>query len=183
RTFIGKTIPDITYGFNFDIDWRQFDFGVFFQGETGVQRYNQFRRFNLGLGGGGNNQLAASQDRYSEDNPDGDLPRAVATDPNNNTRFSDLWVEDAGYLRLKNVQLGYSIPPSLASGAFQQARLYVSVSNVFTLTPYQGLSPTARAYDPTGIQNGQVNNQLRAGTDTGLLGMPRTYRVGIQLQL
>jgi TonB-linked SusC/RagA family outer membrane protein len=183
RTFIGKTIPDLTYGFNFDINWRQFDFGVFFQGETGVQRYNQFRRFNLGLGGGGNNQLAASQDRYSEDNPDGDLPRAVATDPNNNTRFSDLWVEDAGYLRLKNVQLGYSIPPSLASGAFQQARLYVSVSNVFTLTPYEGLSPTARAYDPTGIQNGQVNNQLRAGTDTGLLGMPRTYRVGIQLQL
>ena len=179
RTRIGKTIPDLYYGLNLNLNWRGFDFGMLLQGEHGVERHNQNRRFRLGLGGDGRNSFTESADRWTPDNRDTDIPRAVATNPNGNTRFSDLWVEDASYLRVKNVQFGYSIPPSVAGGVFDQARVYVAVSNLFTFTGYKGLSPTAREF---GDLN-SVSNQLQAGTDTGLLPEPRTYRLGIQLQL
>ena len=180
RTRIGKTIPDFYYGLNLDLGWRNFDFSMLLSGEKGIYRHNSYRRFALGLSGGnGARQLAASADRWTPDNRDANIPRAVANDPNSNLRFSDLWVENASYLRMKNIQFGYSIPPSFASSVFKKARVYVSVSNVFTITPYNGLDPSVREFDDLN----SVSNQLEAGNDPGLLPKPRTYRVGLQLNL
>ena len=181
RVRLGKTTPDFHYGFNLDLRWKGVDLGLFFQGEEGISRFNEFRQRALSLdAGSGRNQLAAVQDRWTPQNTDTDIPRAIYNDPNANLREnSDLFIEDASYLRLKNVQLGYRLPSSLVSGVLQQARIYVSATNLFTATPYSGLSPTARNYN---AQN-SVGEQLQAGTDQGFLPSPRTYRVGLQVTL
>jgi TonB-dependent starch-binding outer membrane protein SusC len=144
QTMIGKTIPGYFYGFNFGANWRGFDFGVFFQGRGDVQRVNQARIDGEGMNGYGRNVLSSVLDAWTPTNSGSSMPRAVYGDPNGNTRFSDRWVEDAGYLRLQNVTIGYTIPRSLISktgGAISNLRLYVTGINLFTITPYSGLDP------------------------------------------
>jgi hypothetical protein len=104
------------------------------------------------------------------------MPRAIESDPNQNDRFSDRWVEDAGFLRLKNLQIGYSLSPDLVarSKAFKTARLYVGATNLFTITKYKGL-------DPEVITFNDVSRQVGAGTDRGSTPQPRTFQVGFQV--
>jgi len=182
RTYLGKTIPSYYYGASANASWRTFDLAVLLSGTGGVQRYNQFRRFRLAAASsGGANALNESLDSWTPENTDTEIPRLVATDPNENYRFSDKWVEDADYLRVKNLQLGYSVPPSLVDGAFRRARVYVSASNLFTFSPYEGLNPAVRTrVDSDG--GAGADDQLQAGTDEGTMPAPRTYRLGLQLQ-
>ena len=80
------------------------------------------------------------------------MPRAVYADPNQNLRFSDRFVENAGYLRLQNLQLGYNFPRKwidLTKGAIQNLRLYVTGINLFTITDYSGLDPENDLYPNT----------------------------------
>jgi hypothetical protein len=105
------------------------------------------------------------------------MPRAIQGDPSGNNRMSDRWIEDAGYFRLRNIQLGYSLPQTLLgkTKAFSNLRVYVSGSNLFTITEYTGLDPEVMTY-------GSNSNQLGAGTDAGNIPQPRTYQVGLQVQ-
>ena len=87
-------------------------------------------------------------DRWTPDNPNATLPRAVYGDPNQNTRVSDRYVEDGSYLRLKNITLAYNFPSKLIKKAtMEQLRLSFSCENVATATRYTG-------FDPEVAQNG-----------------------------
>jgi hypothetical protein len=105
------------------------------------------------------------------------MPRATANDLNDNGRFSDRWVEDAGFFRLRNVQLGYSIPQNLLgkTRAFSGARIYIAASNLFRITDYTGLDPEVMSPGSSAYQTG-------AGTDEANIPQPRTFQAGFQFQ-
>jgi hypothetical protein len=106
KVYLGKTIPDAYYGINLNATYRNLDFTAFFNGVMGVQRYNSLRQSMESMAGGNGNQLATTQNRWTTSNPSNTMPRAISGDPAGNNRFSDRWVEDGDFFRLKTVQLG-----------------------------------------------------------------------------
>ncbi|HZH95014.1 MAG TPA: TonB-dependent receptor [Flavisolibacter sp.] len=176
RTYLGKTIPDFYYGFNVGANFKGLDLAVFFQGVSGIQVYNELRRGLEGLSGIGSNKLTTTLNRWTGEGTSTTMPRAIDSDPNQNGRFSNRWVENAGFLRLKNLQIGYSLSQDLVAKtkAFKSARLYVGGTNLITITKYTGL-------DPEVITFSDVSRQVGAGTDRGSTPQPRTYQVGLQV--
>ena len=176
RTYLGKTIPDFFYGISMNANFKSFDFSMLFQGVSGVQVYNEFRRDNESLTGAGRNTLVSTQNRWTGEGTSNSMPRAVSQDFNQNSRFSDRWIENAGFLRMRNVQLGYTVPKSILekTRAISSLRIYVSASNLFKITKYSGLDPEVMTYGSNGYQTG-------AGTDSGNIPQPRTFTGGVQL--
>ena len=142
RVYLGKVIPGYYYGINLGTDYKGLDLSVFFQGVGDVQAYNYTRSGMESLLENGLNMSTTVKNRWTPQNTNTDIPRAVAKDPNNNLRFSDRFVEDAGFFRLKNVQLGYSLPrATLNRMKMQRLRVYVSGTNLLTATKWSGLDP------------------------------------------
>jgi hypothetical protein len=115
-----------------------------------VQKYNYVRSGMEGMGGPAN-QWATTLDRWTPTNPSTTMPRAVYSDPYKATRFSSRFVESAAYLRLKNLQIGYTFPKKLMNrlNFAQNLRLYVGGINLFTVTKYSGLDPENDIIPPT----------------------------------
>lgn len=139
RVYLGSYFPGITYSATINADYKAFDFRLFLQGAGDVK-------------GAVTNEAAVAffqgakvrewhKDRWTPENRDASYPRLTLT-RNHNRRFSSFWVQDASYLRVKNVQVGYSLPRSLLSrlGA-SQLRVYASADNLFTFTPFKGFDP------------------------------------------
>ncbi len=141
KTFIGDPNPSFSGGFNFRVEYQGFDISGGLQFSYGNDIYNA----NLGTilqSGDGGNRHAKMNDRWSEENPDGKYPRAMATDVNANDRPSDLFIEDASFIRLNNLELGYSLPQKwVAKRNVSALRLYLSGQNILTITNYSGYSP------------------------------------------
>jgi TonB-linked SusC/RagA family outer membrane protein len=176
RTYLGKTIPDFYYGLSIGLNYKGFDLSLLFQGVSGVQVYNEYRASAEHLGSYGRNQFTSTQGYWTGEGTSNTMPRPVAGDPSQNNRFSDRWIEDAGFFRFKNVQLGYSIPKSLLekTRAIGTARIYIAATNLLTITDYTGL-------DPEVMTVGSNSNQLGAGSDGANIPQPRTIQAGIQL--
>tara|TARA_R110002096_G_scaffold103510_1_gene227861 strand:- start:22519 stop:25572 length:3054 start_codon:yes stop_codon:yes gene_type:complete len=136
RKFLGNSIPDLTYGISFSSSYKNFDFSFLFQGVEGVDRYNDgkqiidydTRPFNY------TTNILGAWDGEGSSNT---IPR-VAFEDNGSSKVSSIFVEDASYLRLKNIELGYTIDSIIG---IQNMRLYVSGQNLFTSTDYTGLDP------------------------------------------
>jgi TonB-linked SusC/RagA family outer membrane protein len=177
RTYLGKTIPDFFYGITVGGQFKGFDLSALFAGVSGVQLYNNFRSGNEGMAGYGRNMMATTQNRWTGEGTSNTMPRAIAGDPYNNNRFSSRWIEDAGFFRLRNVQLGYTLPAALLSKTkvFASARVYIAGSNLFVVTKYTGLDPEVQT-------PGSEARQTESGSDVGNMPQPRTFQGGIQLQ-
>jgi TonB-linked SusC/RagA family outer membrane protein len=175
RTYIGSFLPDFTYGLNFSATYRNFDVTLFVQGVHGNEVYNGVKVLTQGmlrLFGAETAVLNA----WTPENPNTDVPRAVDGDPNQNSRTSDRFVEDGSYMRIKNLNIGYSIPAdklnSFANGSIRKLRIYASFQNLLTITNYKG-------YDPEiGYRNA---NSLVQGIDYGQYPQPRAIMGGIQI--
>lgn len=143
QTILGKSIPGYYYGLTLGGNYKGFDLSVLFQGVGDVQRYNVLRPRGEDMSNQGRNQLATTLDRWTPTNPSNTMPRAVYNDPSGNGRFSNRWIENAGFLRLNNMQVGYSLPKGLLSklGAVDNIRLYLQSTNTFVITNYSGLDP------------------------------------------
>ena len=169
RTYLGKTIPGYTYGLSIGAAYKGIDISILFQGVGDVQRFNGLRA-GLESMGGLANQDAKTLGRWEPDHPSNTLPRAVYNDPANNGRsgsLSNQFIENAGYMRLKNLTIGYSIPQSVLNKlAFvQNFRIYASSLNLFTITKWTG-------YDPEADQGSGVNgNNVIPTTRQFLLGI------------
>jgi TonB-dependent starch-binding outer membrane protein SusC len=150
RTYIGKTIPGYYYGFTASANHRLFDVSVFFQGIGNVQKYNDEREMGENMSGFGRNQFSSVLSAWTENNRTR-IPRAVYNDPNRNTRISSRFVENAGYVRLQNLQFGFTVPDKLLgrTDAIKKLRLYISGINLFTLTRYSGLDPEDDSFPNT----------------------------------
>lgn len=143
RTFIGDGYPDLSYGINIDLKYKNFDFSSFFQGVSGRQIINNAKRVMLFIRNDGNylrERLYQSwtPERYAA----GDkitLPITINNDANMQLP-SSFFVEDGDYIRMKNIQLGYTLPSSVLSKIkLKGLRVYIQASNVFTITKYTGL--------------------------------------------
>lgn len=142
RTYLGKVIPGYYYGINLGGAFKGFDLAVTLQGVGDVQKINDVRRSSENMQSTGINQLTTVLDRWTPENPSTSMPRAVFGDPSGNNRFSDRFVEDAGFLRVRNVVLGYSLPSSLIQAAnITNFRIYLTGNNLATFTNYSGVDP------------------------------------------
>jgi TonB-linked SusC/RagA family outer membrane protein len=142
QVYIGKQIPGYFYGLNMGLNYKQFDLAFTFRGLGDVQAINGVRRSGEQMSTGGVNYLAAVRERWTSQNPSTTMPRAVSSDPSGNNRMSDRWVEDAGFLRLQNAQLGYNFRGAgIEKAGISNMRLFLSMSNLFVMSPYTGLDP------------------------------------------
>ena len=166
KTDIGKGMPDWTFGFNIGASWKGLDFNMFWQGTAGNQVFDATRRTDLKWV----NLPSWMLNRWTGEGTSNRLPRFVFGD-NHNWQSSDLYVYDGSYLRLKNIQLGYTLPQKLTKKVFvQKFRVYVAAENLVTLTKYHG-------YDPE-ISSGATS----LGVDYGVYPQARVFTVGLNLQ-
>jgi TonB-dependent starch-binding outer membrane protein SusC len=131
RTFIGNSIPKMTYGLNLSGGVGRIDVGVFFQGVGGVQKYNDGKQITDYDSRPFNHSIAVLG-AWNGPGTSNTIPRTTFND-NGSSKISSIFVEDASYFRLKNLEVGYSPSPA--------RRLYVSGQNLFTKTNYTGLDP------------------------------------------
>lgn len=166
RTFLGSPVPDINFGFSFNIDYKGFDFNTYAFAQLGNEIVRNFER-NQPL----TNSRSAFLNRFTTEGSTNSFPR-VTTGPTSTFQFSDFFVEDGSFLRLQTIELGYSIPAkhldNLGIGKF---RIYGQVNNVFTLTEYSGFDPTVASTDVIG-----------GGIDSGSFPIPRTYLFGVNVK-
>ncbi len=148
QTYIGTTIATHYYGFTVGASWKGLDLTVFFQGIGGLDKYNGERANATSMSSQGINQWTDVLNRWTPSNKNtwdpndkaGSLPRAARNDPAGNNRFSDRYVESAGFMRLRDVTLGYNVPLNNLSW-MSKLRLYVSGQNLLTLTKWTGIDP------------------------------------------
>ena len=162
---IGNPIPEMTLGFNLNLDYKGFDFATSLYASIGndaVRSYERFLTYS--------NKSRLYLDRWTGEGSTNTTPRA-STNASNNYLFSDFFVEDASFLRIQNVQLGYTIPNSaLEKLKMDKIRLYVSANNLYTFTNYSGYNPDVSNSNPTA-----------AGVDLGQYPQTRTYTLGINV--
>lgn len=150
RTYLGKRIAGFYYGLNLEAAYRGFDITAFFQGVGDVQKYNYIRA-GLESMSTPANQWATTFNRWTTNKPSATMPRAVFSDPYAANRFSSRYVENASYLRLRTLQIGYTLSKKVMGKVTfgQRLRFYVSGINLFTITKYTGLDPENDILPPT----------------------------------
>ena len=141
RTFIGDPNPRMNYGSNIRLEYKNLDFSMFFQGVRGVDKYNDLKRI-IDYDTRPFNHSVATLDAWHGEGTSNTRPRSTFSD-NGSSRFSSIYIEDASYFRLKNLELGYSMASLFNKNhtRLQAARIYFSAQNVFTITQYTGLDP------------------------------------------
>ena len=174
-TYLGSASPDLTGGFNVNLSYKGFDMVMFFVGSYGNEIVNSMRQtlynskmFETNI----SRDMAVNS--WTAANPNSNVPRLNAADLNKNTEnFSDLYVEDGSYLRLKNIQLGYTIPSSQSKKfGVNNFRVYTTIDNLLTFTKYTGLDPELF---------GLYGNPFYYGVDMVNYPQPTTYSVGINI--
>jgi TonB-linked SusC/RagA family outer membrane protein len=139
--FTGNPYPKFFGGLNNSLNWKGFDFNIFFTFSVGMQVYRDDGKFLDGGFDGNWNQTAIIKDAWSEDNPDGESHK-LYWQPENRNYNSTRYLDEASYLRLKNLTLGYTLPASLSKRFFvERLRIYVGGTNLWTLTNYTGWDP------------------------------------------
>lgn len=174
RTIIGNALPDFIYGINNNFSYKGFELTVFMQGVAGGDIFNVNGQ-GLGSLGGTTNQLKAAVNRWRspEEPGDGFYSRANFSDKNGNGRFSNRWIEDGSFLRVKNINLAYNFKPTLLKSiGFKNARFYVQGTNLFTITDYTGFDPEVSFSN---------NNPLTQGLDWSVYPLSKTYTIGVNL--
>lgn len=172
RTIIGRAQPKFIGGINNSFSYKGFDLTVFFQGVYGNQILNA-NRFELEYLNGTTNQDRDMLNRWTPTNTNTDIPRASTTRPAN--RISSRQIEDGSYLRLKNVQLAYTLPASVSKSIhIQNIKFYVTAQNFLTWTKYSG-------YDPEVNRFGQDSRSQ--GFDYASYPAAKTLIFGLNLNL
>ncbi len=161
RVVLGSIQPDFTYGFSSQLKWKHLDASVAFAGSYGNQVYNALGR-RLEQTGDSYNLLRTVLDSWTEDNPSNRYP--LASKERATSYIDSRYVENASYLKLRNLTVGYTLP--LKESFPLKVRVFATASNLFTITPYTG-------YDP----------EVASGTDTGAYPSARSFVFGVDLTL
>ncbi len=166
RVFLGSNLPKYTYGLTINLAYKGFDFMTFAQGAAGNKIFQGLRRLDIG----NSNYDAKALGRWTGEGTSNSYPRLVSNDPNRNfSQMSDFYLEKGDYVRLKVVQLGYSLPQRvLGNSGISRVRVYVTAENLLTITGYTG-------YDP------EVGGGV-FGVDKGQYPQARAFMGGLQIQ-
>jgi len=170
KTIIGNPNPDIYGNIFATLSWKDLSLHVGLNYSMGNDIYNYQRSI---IEGGFNfyNQTTAMTNRWRSEGQQTEIPRISYDDPMGNSRFSDRWIEDGSYLRLKTVNLTYKVPVSLSW--LQGLSVWAEANNLFTLTHYLGNDPEASV----------ANSVLYQGIDTGNIALGRTFTLGLKINL
>ena len=159
RDIIGNPFPELSYGISMGASWKNFDFTAFWQGVSGIYRYSWETTTDIR-----GNFTDRWLNRYSAENPNGSMPALGNT---MNDSYSSFWLEKSDYLRLKNVELGYTFrQPFLAKAGISSIRLYLAGTNLLTFTPLKHWDPEKGS--------GDTRNDVHPNM--------RTYSIGVNVQ-
>jgi TonB-linked SusC/RagA family outer membrane protein len=172
RQVVGDPNPDFTGGFSNNFKYKNFDLSIFLQFIYGQDIFNGVRQYTENMTLGTNdNQLTTIKDRWKKPGDVTPIPKVFGK---NNLKISSHYIEDGSFLRISNITLGYNFSNDLLRNFFMDnARVYVKVKNLFTLTPYSGMDPEVN-YSGVG--------SIRSGTDFFTYPQVRTWMAGIKFQ-
>ncbi|WP_373520873.1 TonB-dependent receptor domain-containing protein, partial [Aquiflexum sp.] len=166
RTFIGSPIPDFIMGLNLAMDFKGFDISANVYAAIGQEIIRNYERQQPFA-----NQLAYNVDRWTGPGSTNEIPR-LTTGQTRNTVFSDFFVEDGSFIRLRNVQVGYTLPEAITGRiGIRSMRFYVAANNLITLTRYMGFDPDVGSGNP-----------LFAGVDNGIFPQARVIMGGLNFR-
>ena len=166
KTYLGSAIPDFTMGFAFNFKLKGFDFSGNVYAALGQEIIRNYERQQPYA-----NQLAYVIDRWTGEGSTNEHPR-LTTGPTNNNLFSDYYVEDGSFVRLRNLQFGYTLPSTLLRKIhLESLRVYVAANNLITLTRYMGFDPDLGS-----------SSVLSAGVDYGMYPQARSLMGGLQIK-
>ncbi|NOW97905.1 TonB-dependent receptor [Mucilaginibacter sp. SG564] len=171
KTMLGDPNPHETYGFNLNAGYKGFDISIQLNGVAGNQIVNGIRTNDRYYA----NYTTAILGRWTGAGTSNTIPRVTQADEANNNygRFSDLYIENGDFLRVKTINIGYDFKKGLLKNLpLQQFRLYLSGTNLFTFTKYKGLDPEV----------GYGNDGWASGTDLGYYPQPRTIMLGLSVK-
>ena len=176
RQVLGNGIPKFNFGINLGATYKNWDFNMYMYGVLG-QKILSYSAMRMSTMFSSDDQTVPNilKDSYDQiwrpgNEANATLPRLMIVDPNYNMRVSDAWVKNGNFLRISNIQVGYTLPKSLlAPLGIQRARVYAAVQNLLTISPYN-------KYGDPECGQGSV---LFTGLDTGRYPMPRTYQFGL----
>ena len=163
RVILGSTQPDLVYGLSSQFSYRGFDVSVSFSGSYGNKVYNALQR-RLELTGDSYNVLTTVKDSWTPTNASNTLP--LATNARPFSYIDSRYVQNASYLKLRNLTIGYKFKVDGLKSVVESIRLYATASNLLTITPYKG-------YDP----------EVSSGTDSGVYPSSRTFTFGVNISL
>jgi len=173
RCIIGDPNPDLSMGINLAFKYKAFTLDMFFAGDFGFDVINHMKRqlLSMSYGNLATNRGVGILNAWTPENTNTDVPALSLTDDNNEARFSNYYVQDGSYMKMKYLKLSYSLPKRIISkiGA-SNLDVYGQVENVFTITGYDGLDPEI------------LPGEYGARIDNGAYPRPRTFTLGLNLQ-
>lgn len=170
REYCGTGIPKVEANLNLTASYKGFDLSLLFGSAWGHKLFNGNRYFYESMQTPGQ-MLTSVLDAWTPTNTDTDMPRAVLNDPNRNARESDRFLENGNFVRLRQAQLGYTLPTNILKKAYiEKLRFYISGENLFTITKYSGTDPEFSRSSP-----------LDTGIDSYIFPFTRSFTVGAQL--
>ncbi len=170
RVHMGSYQPNLTYNFAFNLDYKGFDMNMIFQGVSGSKAFNGYKYTTYNAALQGYNLDNRVLNAWTPSNTNTDIPRISRSDNNNNFgRNSSWYLENASYLRLKNITIGYSLPVKMMNRLIENSslRIYFSAENLFTITDYSGMDP-------------EVGGK---GLDVAKYPLSKTFTTGLSLKL
>lgn len=168
--YLGSPLPKVMYGINLGFEYKGLDFALFMQGVSGNKIYYSGRTYLIN-GGNNFNKSTDILDRWQKEGDITNVPRVSVTNSNDNFRRSSLFIESGSYLRINNVQLGYSLKNQwIRELGLSKARIYVSVNNLATFTKYSGYDPAV-----------DISSIFSPGDDQITYPVPRTFLAGLSL--
>ncbi len=172
KTQVGNPNPDVTYGVNLDLSYKAFDISINTYGTAGGQNVFGVHDYTRAY----TNNTTEVLNRWTTEGTSNRIPRVTyGTDANGNyTKFSDLYVQDSDFFRIKNATIGCDLTKLTDKlKFFSKFRLYVAGNNIYTFTKYKGMDPE--------IGFGNVNQSWAKGIDVGYYPQPRTYMMGLNV--
>ena len=179
RTFIGSPHPDFTYGVNLTLGYKGFDMSAFFQGSQGNEIFNNEKVYTDFPSFFDANRSVRVLDSWTPDNLDAELPALSQSITNNEGTANSFFVEDGSYMRLKNLQIGYTFNEEVSGYlGMDSVRFYLQGTNLFTITGYDGVDPELR---PRLLDNGAIDN-LTIGVSDNNYPVASIYSFGVNLK-
>ena len=180
KTQIGDPHPDVTLGLSLNCEYKGIDLSVTTYGAFGQQNLRSYRKFTDGQW---ENYTTEVFDYWHGEGTSNKYPRLLPGNSGVNLQqISDIFSENADYLRIQNITLGYDFKYLWKSCPFQQLRLYASVQNLFTFTGYKGMDPEIGANAGSRDQSTYEAQDWVQGIDVGFYPTPRTYMVGVNIK-
>ena len=183
RQDCGSAFPKMTLGLNMGGAYRGLDFNLFFDGNFGNKIYNA-QYYNTVYNEVTGNQYVDRMNSWSETNKNTDVPRFVSGNDANGTNwgYTDRWLENGSFFRLKTLEVGYSFPKAwITKAKMQNLRVYTAMENLFTITKYRGYTPDLGINGGDGANTASGTGVMTRGCDEGRYPMARTFTFGLQV--